>query len=136
MISVIIALLLSLAISQETTTYEISNKKINFYNNEQLRVLSSEKCVLSKDGKSCKNFGFLKKVSIKKLGEPEEGGANPGSLICEAQLNGKIVMGYDSSQNQISFCKISSGVLIDNGTLSYYGHLNDGHIKKKRKALK
>ena len=134
MISVIVTLLLSLAFSQEEITYEISNKKINFYNNEQLRILASEKCVLSKDGKSCKNFEFLKKVSIIKLGIPKEGGANPGSLICEEQINGKIVMGYDSSQNQISFCKLANGTLIDNGTLSYYGHQNDGFVKKKRKV--
>lgn len=119
--------------SQPTLTYEINSKKIAFYQNDSLRITSSERCQYDKNQKYCKNFDFLTKVSIKKLGKIPEGSPNPGSLICQDQVGGKSVIGYNTESSQNSFCELKNKVYIDNGSLTYHAYKNDGFSNPKRK---
>lgn len=111
--------------------YTIQGKKIQFYDQNDLRITSSKKCQLSIDKKSCQNFKFLSKISTVPKKRTAANTANPGSLICEDQIDGTSVIGSDVNLNQRSFCYLSKQSLyIDNGTLTYWAEKNDGFYDK------
>jgi hypothetical protein len=122
-------LLLSLICSAGSAedSYELMGQKVAVYDEETLRITASVSCEPSKDKKECKNFKFLKKVSVRALGRTPAGNPNTGALICEDQLEGKSVVGKDASGNERSFCHLpKNNLYISNGTLSYWGNKNDG----------
>lgn len=127
MIQILLSLFVTTSAAQAQDTYLIKGEKVQVYDQEALRITASAKCEISKNNKDCKNFAFLKKVSVRALGRTPAGNPNPGALICEDQLNGISVMGQDANENQRSFCYLSRlNLYIDNGTLAYYGNKNDG----------
>ncbi len=128
-LSISIFLVAHLVCAEET--YKVNGKNITFFQESNLQITASQECKKNKDLDACTNFSFLKKVSVEKLGRTPAGNPNSGALICEDQLNGESVMGFDESQNQRSFCFLSKqNLYIDNGTLSYYGRKNDGFYDK------
>ena len=103
--------------------YTIENKKNTFFTDSDKRITVDENC---KKRSKCKALSVLSKMSENKLSEKElHGGANPGPLLCKHQAKGKVVMGTDKNGNQRSFCQFKDGSIIDNGTLTYYGIMND-----------
>ncbi|MFN9066633.1 MAG: hypothetical protein ACK5V3_05350 [Bdellovibrionales bacterium] len=125
-----IVLLFGLIVRAEEA-FTIQGKKIRFFEESQLRVTSSTACVLSKEKKHCSNFKFLNTISVKKLGRIPAGNPNTGALICEDQLDGKSIVGQDSSGNERSFCHlVQKNLYISNGSLTYWGNKNDGYYAK------
>lgn len=131
-------LLLPTAHAEETISeFKIVNQTIKFYNYPDLRLTTSASCPEAKDkGTLCKNLDFLNTVSMKKLEAEDVGNQNPSSFICKKYLNGKVLVGYDSNNNENSFCKLPDGLYVDGGTIAYYAHKNDGHVTKPRGKIK
>jgi putative hemolysin len=103
--------------------FSIGTKKTTFHHYEDKRITSTEKCESLKKEVFCKKLVFLKdlydQTQAAKI-QPREGGANPGSIVCNQVLKGIVVMGVDEKGNENSFCKTPDGLLIDSGTLTYY----------------
>jgi hypothetical protein len=133
-----ILLSLTFLISQATgqaSSFKIDGKEINFYFNEEIRLVSSEKCISTPKKDGCKNFDFLKKLTTKNIDRKQPGGVSIGAEVCKSILKGAIVTGTDEGNNENSFCKIKDNLFIDNGSLLYIAEKNDGIVYKGRKLI-
>ena len=104
-------------------SFEIHRQMYNFTWDRKDRISVSESCDPS-NRNSCIALKKLKYASIEKARQELINGTNPGVIICRL-LKGESVLGYDKEGNQNSFCKFSDNSMVDSGTLTYYGIMND-----------
>ncbi len=107
--------------AQIKLNFEIAGKTTDFYQYDNMRLMSNIKCDKANSGVLCKEFDFLKTLKNKniKLNKDSLTGA-AGSDACTIGLNGIIVLGYNKiSKSQNTFCKIDN-LLVDIGTITYY----------------
>jgi hypothetical protein len=108
---------LCFADKSEKEQWLIDGKNVEFFNFEKDRIRTSKDC--GQDVKKLKCIAIDKLTSKKSMGQDVKfSDQNPGALICE-HLEGKVVIGTDSSRNQNSFCKFNDNSMIDNGSLTY-----------------
>lgn len=115
--------------------YKILGKNITVYANEEVRVIASVECKMTRDKKECSNLPQLNKIDPPTGDRTPAGNPDEGALICEDQLGGKSVMGYDADENEISFCHFSDkDLFISNGTISYHASKSSGYEFKSSKS--
>ena len=120
-ITIIVTAFISLP-ALATETFKVDGVRTQFYSNKEKRITVNDVC---KTQKTCMALQVLNKVSKNSLNAGDlYGGANPGPLLC-LQVKGEVVMGEDLKGNQNSFCRFKDGSIVDNGTLTYYGIMND-----------
>ncbi len=117
--------------------YAFGKTEVEFWSFESLKITVSNRCISNSKLADCDALRGLKIVSFKRLDRAKFGGPNPGALICEQQLNGIVMVGIDKlSQNENSFCKLSDGSIVDNGTLISYGIRNDRDADREPNSVK
>ena len=106
--------------------YSFGSTRVMFWNFESTKIAVSDHCISNDQLNDCDALKNLKIISIKKLDRAKFGGLNPGAAVCHQQLKGIVMVGIDKiSQNENSFCRLTDGSIIDNGTLIFYGIQND-----------
>lgn len=128
----LISIIASIALANSQIVYEVSGKKMSFYNEESLRIISSPKCTLSVKKDFCTNFPFLKDINNNGIDLKKPGGVSVGSEICKNKLKGKIQIALDKDKNQNSFCIINDSIYIDIGSIEYTANVNSGFKKDTR----
>lgn len=114
--------------------FQVAGKETKIYHYKKHQLSISKECQDLKSDKFCPDLKFLDKISLKKSNLEGTANINPGSVICTKQLSGTVFIGIDKDRNQNSFCRLSDGLLVDNGTLTFYARKNDGLVKPfKRK---
>ena len=131
----VILLIIAITSFAKESIHEIRGKKINFFYNEKLRLVSSIECKINKKGTDCENFNFIKKLTAKNINRKVPGGMNLGAEICKSVLKGESLIGRDSDNNESSFCKIDEKLYVDNGSLEYLADMNDGVVYEGRKNI-
>jgi hypothetical protein len=112
--------------------FQFDSKKIEFVEFLDKRILISSSCVDSNNIRAiCLINLKLKELSLKKILPLQIGGKNLGGLICKNELNGVSILGLDPRGNENTFCKITDNIIVDNGTLEYYGRINDSKFLQK-----
>lgn len=109
--------------------FQVAGKEVKIFHYKKHQLSVSTECSDLKLDKLCKSLDFLKSISLKKSNLESTANINPGSVICSEQLKGKVLIGTDREKNQNSFCKLEDGLLVDNGTLTFYARKNDGLVK-------
>src|SRR4051812_47958262 len=85
---------------------EIEGRKIPFISRDQDRLLIDEKCFSRPDKMKCQAYAALLKASqIKLKADADQGGANPGALLCHAMPKTEVVYSVDKNGDQNSFCE-------------------------------
>lgn len=101
--------------------YSFVQGKIAFVTDEPNKLTISADCL--KDGAfKCDAANGLKKLSWKKRKKSDE---NPGSFLCQKQLQGLVVVGVDSAGDENSFCRFPDGSMVDSGSLIHRARKND-----------
>lgn len=107
--------------AQTILSFEIAGKTTDFYQHDNMRLMSNLKCESAKNGKLCNELEFLKTLKNKeiKLKKDALTGAI-GSDVCTEGLKGTLVLGFNKiSKSQNMFCNIDN-TLLDIGTITYY----------------
>ncbi len=125
--------ILNSASAQEITFFKVRGEKVKFYNYPSLRLTVSLPCKNAEKNKLCSELSFLNTITLIKI-KSGAGSQNPGSLICNKLLQGKVYIGIDQNNNENSFCRIKDDLYIDSGTLTYYADKNDGYVQKSRNS--
>ncbi len=126
MLKLILIFTIVYAAELPTSAIKIGDEKITFYENKQLRVLTSKICDELKNDSLCPHLTFLNTLNTAKPKSPAKSKPNYGSRACEDNLKSKVFMGYDSDGNEMTFCKVNNDFYLDIGTLSYYVERNKG----------
>lgn len=126
MLNLIFLFTIAYAAELPTSIIKIGDEKITFYENKQLRVLTSKICDELKNDTLCPNLTFLETLNTEKPKSPAKSKPNYGSRACETVLKSKVFLGYDSNGNEMTFCKVNNDFYLDLGTLSYYVERNKG----------
>lgn len=116
----LITLIISLN-AQMVLNFEIGGKTTDFYQYDNLRLMSNIKCDKAQIGKLCKEFEFLKTLKNKEIKNYKDAlTGSVGSDVCTSGLKGTLIVGHNKiSKSQNSFCKIDN-LIIDIGTITYY----------------
>ena len=76
-------------------------------------------------GAGCQARRALGKLSLRKLDASQARGESDGSLLCERQAEGTVVVGTNARGDENSYCRFKDGSLVDNGSLVWRARLND-----------
>ena len=88
-------------------------------------MMISDSCRRRGDRFNCHAYNALKLASMDAVSHYIDSGVEPGAAICYYLLEANPVTGFDSDENEISFCEFEDGSLVDNATVFYYGFKND-----------
>lgn len=136
LISILLLIISPFALAQ-TQVYFFGKVEIEIWNFPERKISVSGLCIKNNQLGDCDALRGLKAISFKQIDRPKFGGANPGALICEQQLNGIVMVGIDrTSQNENSFCKLADDSVIDTGTLISYGIINDRNSREPNNEKK
>ena len=116
-----LAILLLTVNAQTILNFEIAGKTTDFYQHDNMRLMSNLKCESAKNDKLCKELEFLKTLKNKEIKLKKDAlTGSIGSDVCTEGLKGTLVLGVNkTSKSQNMFCKIDS-IYIDIGTITYY----------------
>lgn len=104
--------------ADETIHYRIDGSQTAFVRLEKDDFLISKACAIS----DCAARKELNRAST--IGLNLSGGANPGAKICR-KISGDVVIGLDTAENQVSFCRFSDGSMISSGSVYSAALKND-----------
>jgi hypothetical protein len=114
----------------EVLLFKLGKEWISFLNLRKERVTLSKSCGADLSKMTCSAALSLKSATFASFQPGALGSRNPGSVLCQEVLKQQVVTGTDSQRNENSFCRFKDGSFIDNGSLTYYGRLNDQKNRK------
>ncbi|HAZ12206.1 MAG: hypothetical protein A2X86_03125 [Bdellovibrionales bacterium GWA2_49_15] len=113
-----------------TTFYQnwvIYKQSVRFLVNREKMITVSDYCgddpsPTSQGHARCEAIRVLSKVDMSKLDSRKTiGGKNPGAVLCDQYLGGKVVYGTDRFRTQKTFCQFADQSMVANDTLIIYG---------------
>ncbi|OUS00194.1 hypothetical protein A9Q84_03145 [Halobacteriovorax marinus] len=108
------------------------NKQVVIFK-ERGDILISHHCFKTSSVPKCLAFSELSKISRVSIPANQlRGGIPSGVAICRYQLKGKVLISVDKNRNENGFCELADSSMIDLGSLTHQGLLND-KLKAKMK---
>ena len=110
---------------QRAQEIKIAGKIQHLVQDDQKHFCLSNGCLKPEGAWSCAAFDALKSASLRDLPvDALNGGINPGAVLCR-RVSGQVVLGTDSSGNDVLLCRFKDKSLATADSLDAYANLND-----------
>jgi hypothetical protein len=117
---------------ESVRTYTFKQKQIEFIDRAGEQLTVSRNCLGKNGALGCAAVKDLAKLSWQTLRAKHPGTQAGGSLLCEEQLKGKVVLGESELGDENAFCRFAKdGSLIDLGSLAHRARQNDEAAPRK-----
>jgi hypothetical protein len=121
------------AANEDTKTYAFGQTNVEFVTDEKEQLSFSKNCLPKK---TCAALGGLPTLSLAAVQAEHPGTQAAGSLLCEKQLKGIVVLGLSQLGDENAFCRFAKDKsLVDLNSLVYRARQNDEAAPAKGKKI-